>query len=155
MYGCDKRLLVALCTFFALVLMTETIVIGTVTAKMISASMLYMLLTQFTNARRPVVPLPPIPNFTGCLPQETVHYGWAYWLPNLILEFTLFSLALFKSVQVYRNRRYRGETPNILLVLIRDSVFYFGGVMTVIITNLVTWASARVSRMFVPQWMPF
>lgn len=64
----------------------------------------------------------------------------------LCFELTLFALALLKSAQVYRTRRQAGHAPSILVILIRDSVFYFGGVITVIVTNLVVWAAARVRR---------
>lgn len=59
----------------------------------------------------------------------------------------MFSLAVSKSIEVHRNRKEEGvDTPNILVVLLRDSIFYFGGVMTVIVTNMFAWALARVSH---------
>ena len=57
-------------------------------------------------------------------------------------EVVLFVLAVAKCVQLARSE---SNTPHILSVLLRDSVSWFGGVMIVILTNLVIWATARVS----------
>lgn len=61
-----------------------------------------------------------------------------------VFETTLFVLALVKSVQMSRPRGDNGRTPSIITVLFRDSILYFGGVVTAIVTNLVIWAAARV-----------
>ena len=60
-----------------------------------------------------------------------------------MFESTLFVLAIIKAVQAGRNELH---TPKILVVLLRDSVAYFGGILAIILTNLVIWAAARVRR---------
>ena len=79
--------------------------------------------------------------FTGCIPHNPAAYLWAYWIPMAVLEITLCILAVGKTIVMCRNSPRR---PPILSVLLRDSVLYFGGVLTIIIANLVIWASARV-----------
>lgn len=52
-----------------------------------------------------------------------------------------------------KNSDRYGRAPNLLVVLLRDSVVYFGGVLAVILTNLVVWNVGRVrasSLCFVP-----
>ena len=58
-------------------------------------------------------------------------------------ESVLFLLAVAKSVQVARSE---SNTPRILAILLRDSVLYFGGVIAVILTNLIIWAFVRVNH---------
>lgn len=54
-------------------------------------------------------------------------------------------LVMVKSLQMAR--RASSKLPAILNVLIRDSVFYFAGILVVIFTNLITWGAVRVSLM--------
>ena len=63
----------------------------------------------------------------------------------LIFEFVVFCFAVFKSLQVYKLRQMTGNAPSIMAVLVRDSIFYFFGVMSVIMMNMFIWAVARVS----------
>lgn len=91
-----------------------------------------------------VVPLPRTGDWTGCVPMNVVNYTWTYFLPMLLFELTLFSLAVVKSIDVYRIRRDAGQTPNILAILIRDSAFYFASSIVIIMTNLLIWAIGRV-----------
>ena len=59
----------------------------------------------------------------------------------LIFESIIFGLAMAK---VWQTAREKWRTPGVLVVLLRDSVVYFGGVFVIIFTNLVINASARV-----------
>lgn len=83
------------------------------------------------------------PEFPGCIPVIKDTYIWAYWVPMAAFESVLFLLAIIKSVQV---ARAESNTPRVLAILLRDSVLYFGGVIAVILTNLVFWAGVRVRR---------
>lgn len=80
--------------------------------------------------------------FTGCIPHNPAAYLWAYWVPMTVLEVTLCVLAVGKTVRMCR---HSGRRSPILTLLLRDSVLYFGGVLTIIVANLVIWASARPS----------
>ena len=81
-------------------------------------------------------------SFPGCIPEFEDTYTWAYWVPMAAFESVLFVLAIAKSIHIARSE---SNTPKVLTVLLRDSVLYFGGVMFVILTNLIIWASVRVS----------
>lgn len=60
-----------------------------------------------------------------------------------VFESCLFLLALAKLVQVTVSKRE--QTPDLMIVLIYDSIVYFGGVLSLIVANLVIWEGARVS----------
>ena len=66
---------------------------------------------------------------------------WARWVPQLGFESIVFGLAIVKTVQVARNGPH---TPKVLVVLLRDSVVYFGGILAILIANLAVYAAARV-----------
>lgn len=144
MYSCNKKLLTFLSVFLGAQIISETIVIGITTSREIRTCLTVDHLIALMSIC-PVQPLPPIPNFTGCIVIGSEEWQWVYWLPMLLFELTLFSLAVAKSVEVYRDRRSAGEAPNLLVLLIRDSVLYFAGVMVVLFTNLIMWAAAPVS----------
>ena len=82
----------------------------------------------------------PIP---GCLPNNRVPRVWAYWIPMTIFESVLFLMALAKTTYLFLHENQ--QTPGLMIVLLRDSVVSFGGVLTWIIVNLVLWAVGRVS----------
>ena len=84
------------------------------------------------------------PSCAVTIPSE--HF-WAYWIPITALEFVLFSLAVFKAVEIARKEL---GTPRILEVLLRDSVMYFGGILAIIIANLVLYRLAKVCRIIFP-----
>ena len=77
----------------------------------------------------------------GCLLNNPSDHSWAYYVPMLIFESILFLLAIAKACQTARQEWH---TPKILVVLLRDSVVYFGGVLAIILTNLVIIFTARV-----------
>lgn len=74
--------------------------------------------------------------FTGCIPTNVKPYAWTYWIPVLVFESILFLLALVKSI---RRGRENAETPYLLIVLLRDSIIYYGGTLGIILTNFLVW----------------
>lgn len=62
----------------------------------------------------------------------------------VMFELLLVSLAAHRSIQVYRTRRDAGDAPNLLVILMRDSIMYFVGVVVIIMTNLIIWAISPV-----------
>ena len=59
----------------------------------------------------------------------------------LVFEFTIAALAALKIAKLYS----AGEaTPHLLAVMLRDSVVYFGGLLVLLIPNLVVWEVGRV-----------
>ena len=66
-----------------------------------------------------------------------------------IFESALFLLALVKALQLAYHKkqsgRGSGRAPNVLVILLRDSLIYFGGVLAVILTNFVVWLRGRAS----------
>ena len=77
----------------------------------------------------------------GCLPNHIGGTQWAYWVPGFIFEFTLFTLAIVKLLQT---AHAQNKPPRVMAVLLRDSVLYYGGVLSTMICGLVTWSTVRV-----------
>ncbi|KAL6304788.1 hypothetical protein BKA93DRAFT_248733 [Sparassis latifolia] len=123
MYGCNRKLLAVMCGFFVLDIVVTAAVGGTATHKMRAIT---------------------VAGHTGCLPVNDYSYAWAYWVPSLGFEIILFVLALWKAVQ-----EVRGDirTPRLMVVLLRDSIFYFGAACTILLTNFFVWLF-RVRRGF-------
>jgi len=120
MYNRDKRLLIVMCTLFALDLGVGTVIIGLVAHRF-----------------QPVV-LPP--GFTGCIPTDIASYAWVYWLPMLIMEILLFALSALKSIESMQSGM---KLPFLLSVLFRDSVLQFAGVTGSVLVNFAVWIIAR------------
>ena len=68
----------------------------------------------------------------------------AYWAPKLVFETVMFVLACVKAVQTNLLRR-QVDPPRILVILLRDSVVHFGGMLAVILANFLLWTFAKVS----------
>ena len=74
---------------------------------------------------------------TGCVSVTGIKpYAWAYWVPTMIWETLLLVLSLYKSVQ--QTRREEG-TPHLMVVILRDSILYFGGALATILANFIIW----------------
>ena len=76
------------------------------------------------------------------LMQIAPSHAWAFWVPPIVFESVLLVLAIVKAAQVAHQE---APTSKILGVLIRDSVVYFGGTLSIILVNLVIYTVARVS----------
>ena len=72
-----------------------------------------------------------------------VQHIWAYWIPVLVVESLLFALAIIKALRI--GLAESGTSP-ILNTLLRDSVVYFGGMLAIILVNLIIYCTARVRR---------
>jgi len=117
MFKCNKRLLVVLLTLYALWIGSETILIGLVTSRFKS-----------NEALRDI--------FTGCAPTNIPTWCYIYWLPSLAFESLLLILACWKTIQEASSSFW---TSKIMVVLLRDSVLYFGGVTLFTIANFLAW----------------
>lgn len=60
-----------------------------------------------------------------------------------MFESCLFLLAVAKAVQLTCPVG-EGRAPSLFSLLLRDSILYFGGVLSVILTNLIVWIVGRV-----------
>ncbi|THG93497.1 hypothetical protein EW026_g7756 [Hermanssonia centrifuga] len=60
-----------------------------------------------------------------------------------VFESGLFILAAAKSIKfmLYEGR----QTPHLAIILLRDSMIYFGGVLALILANLITWSAGRLN----------
>ncbi|KAI0089406.1 hypothetical protein BDY19DRAFT_102160 [Irpex rosettiformis] len=83
--------------------------------------------------------------FPGCAPTHIVPYAWTYWIPMTVFESALFLLAAAKAVRYLLNPDTPKQTPNLALLLVRDSIIYFGSVLALILLNLVIWKAGRSS----------
>ena len=102
---------------------------------------LIALFGTITDECSQVLDLPPATHMAGCLPNHSGRNQWTYWLPGLVFEFTLFSLAIARLVQA---ARARNKAPRVLTVLLRDSILFYGGALSTMACGLIVWASARV-----------
>jgi len=117
-FDCNKRLLAVLLVLYAMAMTTETVLIGLITHQFHSQEALRAF-------------------FPGCAPTNIPEWCWAYWIPTVVFESTLFLLALYKTVQEANGSMTRPS--RLMVVLLRDSVMYFGGVMIWSLANFVAW----------------
>lgn len=80
----------------------------------------------------------------GCFPFNNgqIAYAWAYWVPQLVSESTLFFMTLPKTISILRGPT---KTPHFTYVLLVDSFVYFGGVVAIILLNFIIWLLPSVS----------
>lgn len=76
-----------------------------------------------------------------CMPGDWPQYAWACWVPATAMESLLFLLALGKSVEVLLSRD--AYKPELLVLLLRDSMLCYGAVLAALVPNLVLWICAR------------
>ena len=74
-----------------------------------------------------------------------VNHMWAYWVPMLVFESISIVLAVNKSVKIVRTS---GGPPQVLTVLFRDSVLYFGGILAIVVANVAICSTAQVRPRF-------
>ncbi|KAI0954183.1 hypothetical protein AcV7_007485 [Taiwanofungus camphoratus] len=127
MFNCDRRLLITLCALFCAEFAAES----TIMARVVYSAKVYPMPPQFSK-------------LTGCVPIVTQRYAWAYWLPVLVFESIMLSLSVVKSV---RQAQEDTRTPYVTVVLLRDSVVYYGGIIGPILINCIVWKS-KVSLFF-------
>jgi len=80
------------------------------------------------------------PGFPGCFGVNSEPFNYAYWIPTIIFESVLFLLAIYKSIEIAQES---ATTPNLMFILIRDSVIFYGGMFAVVMTNCIVWAVGR------------
>lgn len=78
----------------------------------------------------------------GCIPYNTIAAPWAYYIPEATFDSMLFALIVWKVLRVYV--RERRQTPHLMVVLLRDSLISFGGVLVWVLINLFVWAFGAV-----------
>ena len=93
------------------------------------------------------------PYITGCAAADTAKFKTrAYWVPVVVFESTVFVLAFAKAVAAVLQRRTSGDPPRLLIILLRDSIVYFGGLLAVVLANLLVWSFGGV-RLFMQSVM--
>lgn len=93
----------------------------------------------------------------GCFAHNNVPYAWTIWFGIFVFESCLVGLASYKCIINYRDRM---NAPQLLKVLLRDSILFYGGVSVVALVNCLVWAFGRVSRFFlvlsdIHTWLAF
>ena len=147
MYNCDKRLLVFLSLFLVVQVITETAVTGPLVIPMKRRLSRSHSLTCADYWCTTALHLPP--QFPGCVPVDFSPHMWAYWVPLLSFQTVLFVLAM---AQVLIEARREWNTPKLLVVMLRDSLVYFGGMLAIILANVMIWATARVCCAILPSF---
>jgi hypothetical protein len=146
-YDSSRTVLYILLVLFGMELATEMTLIVIICTHLTGALPI-VLIGADTNQLIPlahvkVLPLPPV--LPGCAPINHFPYAWAYWIPMTVFESALFLLAAAKAVYYILSSDAQTETPHLAFVLVRDSLFFFGSVVALIILNLVIWVVGRVS----------
>ncbi|CAL1710315.1 unnamed protein product [Somion occarium] len=119
MYNCNRRVLIALFSAFAL-----------------EVGALFTLIIIVASRLETIE----VPYTSGCFPVNTRQFAYAFWIPKIVFELTLFVLAGRCCLQEYYKRH---PTPQLLNVLLRDSVAFFGGIFVFNLSNCLIWAISR------------
>ncbi|TFY60837.1 hypothetical protein EVJ58_g4897 [Rhodofomes roseus] len=127
MYRCNRALLITLCAIFVVELTVETTII---------AEVIYNLKDITLSIDIPV---------SGCVAVGIKQWAWAYWVPVMIWEALLLVLSLYRSAQ---QAREEAGTPHLMVVLLRDSVLYFGGALASILANFIVWKVQATALFF-------
>ncbi|KDR81219.1 hypothetical protein GALMADRAFT_241762 [Galerina marginata CBS 339.88] len=96
-----------------------------------------------TDLESLVVAALPILGGKFCVPTKISSFS-SFWIPVLLFDFMLFSLAVIRGVGEYRSKGssiFRGSR-SLMNILIRDSVFYFLVIAITYLTCLQFWLSA-------------
>ena len=82
----------------------------------------------------------------GCVPVNTPASlrARSYWAPIVIMESIMFGLACVKVVEHSFLKR-TGDPPPAMVVLLRDSIVYYAGSLSVVLTNLLLSTFGDVS----------
>ena len=80
---------------------------------------------------------------SGCVSYQADSKMWKILIPSILFEPILLLLALGQLPLTVRTSRH--HVTNILSVLVRDSVVYFGGELTAIIANVIAFGAPTVS----------
>ncbi|KAH9923853.1 uncharacterized protein B0H18DRAFT_955698 [Fomitopsis serialis] len=132
MYRCNRTLLITLCAMLIVELAIETTLI---------AEVIYGLKGRF-NATDIILPADSL--ISTCVADGIKKWAWAYWVPVMVWESLLLALSLYRSAQ---QAREEAGTPRLMVVLLRDSVLYFGGALASILANFIVW-KAQVTALF-------
>lgn len=77
----------------------------------------------------------------GCFGINILPYTYPYWIPVVAYETVPLLLASWKTMQC---ARWEGKTPNLTVVLFRDSLLFFGAILAAVLLNCVEWATGLV-----------
>ncbi|KAL5493005.1 hypothetical protein ACEPAI_4453 [Sanghuangporus weigelae] len=80
-----------------------------------------------------------------CLASDATKSYLGFWVPALFNEAFLFSLAAYKGLEVFKERRQLGFTNRLKLFLVKGSVMYFFVVFATLLVAEVLWLSGGVN----------
>ncbi|KAI0077358.1 hypothetical protein K474DRAFT_1095438 [Panus rudis PR-1116 ss-1] len=80
------------------------------------------------------------PPFNSCLAVSTEPNAWSYWIPTIAFESLMFILTLNKCIKCLMDRY---GTPRLLVIMLRDSLVFFGSILAVALLNCFLWAYGR------------
>ena len=139
MYNCNRFLLFSLSALLVAQLVAETVVIAPIVVKMKGSACCGYFRYYLTRSGT-AMSLPS--SFTGCVPNPPSDHMWAYWIPMIVFEATLCTLAIIKAIHIAHTGTHRSR---LLITMLRDTVIYFGGILVIIVINFGIWVAARVS----------
>ncbi|KAI0946521.1 hypothetical protein AcW1_009962 [Taiwanofungus camphoratus] len=132
LYLLDRRVLVFTAMNCLVAAAASTVVMGSVLAK-ISATVQIL------------------PNRTFCMLTGVSSYFYAFWIPMLVSESVLCGLAMYCGFQNYRSEPTLFQAgKRLVVVLIRDSVFYFVVMFATYLTNAIVFIVGKPNDMEIP-----
>jgi len=108
------------------------------------ASMASAVTVVALSVRNNIVTAHPAPGLVVCASLSPPNHIWAFWIPILAFEGSLFGLAIRKAfLHLYKNPfKGRTSTMQVLEIMIRDSVIYFLLIFIAYTVNALIWRFA-------------
>ncbi|KAJ8088591.1 hypothetical protein PM082_013834 [Marasmius tenuissimus] len=104
------------------------------------AASVTVLVMQSDGARGSNVPFPGI---NVCILTAKLNILWAYWVPFVVFEVVAFCLSAYKTFVHYQaSQEYKlagFRSVSLLMVMFRDSTFYFIIMLAVVLTNALVF----------------
>ncbi|KAF8513730.1 hypothetical protein BU17DRAFT_68674 [Hysterangium stoloniferum] len=75
--------------------------------------------------------------FRRCAAVNIPSWSWAYWVPSITFDSITLGLAVIKSVTLLKTTP---RPPRFILMLLIDSILYFGSVISWTLANILTWS---------------
>ncbi|KAF7367150.1 hypothetical protein MSAN_00974700 [Mycena sanguinolenta] len=127
LYFLDKKVLVLMVTAFIVSSVSSAVIIASVLERAEAASH-------------------PFRGLTLCVLNDVPDYLFAFWIPIACFESLLCGLALYRGLRTFCMRAtLLQSTKHLILVLIRDSVFYFLIILSNYLLNIFTFISFSTS----------
>jgi len=132
LYSLNKKILALMLILFVLCLTSSAYVMITVLSSVTASAF-------------------PVPGGTFCIVKGVPRHFYTFWIPMLLFETLLCTLAIIQGVQTYKAQGSLFRRGRQLVgILVRDSLMYFLIICSTYLTCLLMWAVAPVNLLGVP-----